>query len=140
MKKQPDKMTAYYYRAAQKQADLNLDNQMHQLLTHAAQSGAATYLLFADIGYSGLSLCRPAMSQLQAQMADGQIGKVIVTDINRISRDTINAFAFFAECIKNDVRLETVDGEDLNIQFVEIQKVYEALCAAYTAKKGGEQA
>lgn len=27
MKKQPDKITAYYYRAANKQTDLNLDNQ-----------------------------------------------------------------------------------------------------------------
>ena len=31
MKKQPDKITAYYYRAANKQTDLNLDNQMHRL-------------------------------------------------------------------------------------------------------------
>ena len=33
MKKQPDKITAYYYRAANKQTDLNLDNQMHRLLS-----------------------------------------------------------------------------------------------------------
>ena len=35
MKKQPDKITAYYYRAANEQTDLNLDNQMHRLLSPA---------------------------------------------------------------------------------------------------------
>ena len=38
MKQQPDKMTAYYYRAAHINENLYLDNQMHQLLAHAAQS------------------------------------------------------------------------------------------------------
>lgn len=38
MKKQPDKITAYYYRAANKQTDLNLDNQMHRLLSHAQET------------------------------------------------------------------------------------------------------
>ena len=39
MKQQPDKMTAYYYRAATINTDLYLDNQMYRLLYHAAQSG-----------------------------------------------------------------------------------------------------
>lgn len=36
MKQQPNKLTAYFDRAANKQTDLNLDNQMHQLLHQAA--------------------------------------------------------------------------------------------------------
>ena len=36
--KQPDKLTAYYFRAALQTDTLYLDNQMHQLLAHAAQS------------------------------------------------------------------------------------------------------
>lgn len=35
MKQQPDKMTAYYYRAAHINADLYLDNQMYRPLHHA---------------------------------------------------------------------------------------------------------
>ena len=42
MKKQPDKITAYYYRAANKQTDLNLDNQMHLLLSHAQENRSDT--------------------------------------------------------------------------------------------------
>ena len=61
MKKQPDKITAYYYRAANKQTDLNLDNQMHRLLSHAQENGTDTYMFFVDNGYSGLIAERPAL-------------------------------------------------------------------------------
>lgn len=37
--KQPGKMTAYYYRAADKQTDLHLDNQMHRLCHTAVKGG-----------------------------------------------------------------------------------------------------
>lgn len=37
--KQPDKMTAYYYRAATKQTNLHLDNQMHRLCCKALKGG-----------------------------------------------------------------------------------------------------
>ena len=60
MKKQPDKITAYYYRAANEQTDLNLDNQMHRLLSHAQENGTDTYMFFVDNGYSGLTAERPA--------------------------------------------------------------------------------
>ena len=49
MKKQPDKITAYYYRAANKQTDLNLDNQMHLLLSHAQENGTDTYMFLSLI-------------------------------------------------------------------------------------------
>ena len=39
MKQQPDKMTAYYYRAAHINTDLYLDNQMYRLLHHAMTNG-----------------------------------------------------------------------------------------------------
>ena len=139
MKQQPDKMTAYYYRAAHKQTDLYLDNQMHQLLAHAAQSGTDTYLLFADNGYSGLNLDRPAMTQMQVAMAQGLIGKIVVKDISRLARDTA-AFLTFAEdadCLL--VELETVNGENLLEVLNETRTLYAVLEAAYAAGKGGER-
>ena len=68
MKKQPDKITAYYYRAANKQTDLNLDNQMHRLLSHAQENRLDTYMFFVDNGYSGLTAERPAFQNLIAAM------------------------------------------------------------------------
>ena len=139
MNKQPDKMTAYYYRAAHKQTDLYLDNQMHQLLAHAAQSGTDTYLLFADNGYSGLNLDRPAMTQMQVAMAQGLIGKIVVKDISRLARDTAAFLTFAEDAERLLVELETVNGENLLEVLNETRTLYAALEAAYAAGKGGER-
>jgi len=139
MNKQPDKMTAYYYRAAHKQTDLYLDNQMHQLLAHAAQSGTDTYLLFADNGYSGLNLDRPAMTQMQMAMAQGLIGKIVVKDISRLARDTAAFLTFAEDADRLLVELETVNGENLLEVLNETRTLYTALEAAYAAGKGGER-
>ena len=139
MNKQPDKMTAYYYRAAHKQTDLYLDNQMHQLLAHAAQSGTDAYLLFADNGYSGLNLDRPAMTQMQMTMAQGLIGKIVVKDISRLARDTAAFLTFAEDAERLLVELETVDGENLLEVLNETRTLYAALEASYAAGKGGER-
>mgnify|MGYP002544848890 FL=1 len=132
-------MTAYYYRAAHKQTDLYLDNQMHQLLAHAAQSGTDTYLLFADNGYSGLNLDRPAMTQMQMAMAQGLIGKIVVKDISRLARDTAAFLTFAEDADRLLVELETVNGENLLEVLNETRTLYTALEAAYAAGKGGER-
>ena len=53
--KQPDKLTAYYFRAALQTDTLYLDNQMQKLLYHANQNGIATFALYVDNGYNGLN-------------------------------------------------------------------------------------
>ena len=53
MKKQPDKITAYYYRAANKQTDLNLDNQMHRLY----RSYLAAVQFLDDMEQRGIAIC-----------------------------------------------------------------------------------
>ena len=77
MKKQPDKITAYYYRAANKQTDLNLDNQMHRLLSHAQENESDTYMFFVDNGYSGLTAERPAFQNLLAAIHENRVQKCI---------------------------------------------------------------
>ena len=57
--KQPDKLTAYYFRAALQTDTLYLDNQMQRLLYHASQNGIAAFALYADNGYNGLNFDRP---------------------------------------------------------------------------------
>ena len=137
--KQPDKLTAYYFRAALQTDTLYLDNQMHQLLAHAAQSGTDAYLLFADNGYSGLNLDRPAMTQMQMAMAQGLIGKIVVKDISRLARDTAAFLTFAEDAERLLVELETVNGENLLEVLNETRTLYAALEAAYAAGKGGER-
>ena len=113
MKQQPDKMTAYYYRAAHIITDLNLDNQMYRLLHHAMTNGVTAYALYVDNGFSGLSLDRLALNEMQMAMAQGRIGKIVVTDISRISRNTVHTLLFSEYAAKYDIGIETVGGEDL---------------------------
>ena len=130
MKQQPDKMTAYYYRAAHINTDLNLDNQMYRLLHHAMTNGVTAYTLYVDNGFNGLSFDRP--------MSQGKIGRIVVTDISRISRNTSDILIFSDEAAKHDIGIETVDGKNLRAMLDGSRKFYEALNGAYAAMKGGD--
>ena len=83
--KQSDKLTAYYFRAAQQIDTLYLDNQMQRLLYHASQNGIAAFALYADNGYNGLNFDRPAFSLMQQDMRNGRLEKIIVASLDRIS-------------------------------------------------------
>ena len=138
MKQQPDKMTAYYYRAAHISTDLNLDNQMYRLLHHAMTNGVTAYTLYVDDGFSGLSLDRPALNEMQMAMAQGRIGKIVVTDISRILRNTVHTLLFSEYAAKYDIGIETVGGEDLRAILDKSRKLYEALNFAWLLMKGGD--
>lgn len=138
MKQQPDKMTAYYYRAAHTNTDLNLDNQMYRLLHHAKENGVAAYILYVDNGFSGLSLDRPALNELRQAMSQGRIEKIIVTDISRILRNDVYTLMFSADAAKHDVGIETVDGEDLRAVLDKHRKFQEVLDLAWLLTKGGD--
>lgn len=137
MKQQPDKITAYYYRAAS-YTELNLDNQMYRLLTHAKESGITAYTLYVDNGYSGLNFNRPAFAEMQLAMSQGRIGKIVIADISRISRNTSDILIFSEEAAKHDIGIETVDGENLRAMLDGSRKFYEALNGVYAAMKGGD--
>ena len=94
MKKQPDKITAYYYRAANKQTDLNLDNQMHRLLSHAQENGTDTFMFFVDNGYSGLTAERPAFQNLLAAIHENRVQKIVVVSLDRLYRSRLAAVQF----------------------------------------------
>ena len=94
MKKQPDKITAYYYRAANKQTDLNLDNQMHRLLSLAQENGTDTYMFFVDNGYSGLTTERPAFQNLLAAIHENRVQKIVVVSLDRLYRSYLAAVQF----------------------------------------------
>lgn len=95
MSKQPEMVTALYYRAARKNdTNLNLDNQMYQLLSYAQQHGINSFALYADTGVSGLTLDRPALASLRAHIRARRVKQVIVASVDRISRNTLDSLQF----------------------------------------------
>ena len=130
--KQPDKLTAYYFRAALQTDTLYLDNQMQKLLYHASQNGIATFALYADNGYSGLNFDRPAFSLMQQDMKNGQLENIVVTSLDRISRNCLDVIAF-ADCAAGlGVSIEAINGDHAALDCS--RHLYAALAA-----KGGER-
>lgn len=87
---QSGKTTALYYRVASKDTDtLYLDNQMHTLLCYANEQGLNSFMLYADIGVSGLTLNRPALNALKLDIEAGRVGKVAILNISRLARNHI---------------------------------------------------
>lgn len=133
MNKQPDKMTALYYRVASKDPNLYLDNQMHRLHSYAAENGIDAYTVYADVGFSGLTFDRPAFQQMRRAIAGGQIKQIIALDMSRITRNAFDALEFTEWTEQQGATLVTVNGDH---RFTHIHRQFLSELAAL---KGGEQ-
>ena len=136
MKKQPDKITACYYRAANKQTDLNLDNQMHRLLSHAQESGTDTYMFFVDNGYSGLTAERPAFQNLLAAIHENRVQKIVVVSLDRLYRSYLAAVQFLDDIEQRGISICSITDGDLPL----FREMYRGIVNAYrsSSEKGGE--
>ena len=136
MKKQPDKITAYYYRAANKQTDLNLDNQMHRLLSHAQENGTDTYMFFVDNGYNGLIAERPAFQNLLAAIHENRVQKIVVVSLDRLYRSYLSAVQFLDDMEQHGISVCSITDGDLSL----CRNLYHGIANAYrnSSEKGGE--
>ena len=136
MKKQPDKITAYYYRAANKQTDLNLDNQMHRLLSHAQKNGTDAYMFFVDNGYNGLTAERPAFQNLLAAIRENRVQKIVVVSLDRLYRSYLSAVQFLDDMEQHGISVCSITDGDLPL----CRNLYHGIANAYrnSSEKGGE--
>ena len=136
MKKQPDKITACYYRAANKQTDLNLDNQMHRLLSHAQENRSDTYMFFVDNGYSGLTAERPAFQNLLAAIHENRVQKIVVVSLDRLYRSRLAAVQFLDDMEQRGISICSITDGDLPL----CRELYRGIVNAYrsSSEKGGE--
>jgi site-specific DNA recombinase len=133
MSKQPDTMTALYYRVANSQQHLHLDNQMHRLHSFAAENGIDAYTVYADVGFSGLNYDRPAFQLMRAAIMAGQIKQVVALDMSRISRNMLDAMEFTKWTEQQGVSFIVLNGDhDLAI-------VNRQFLSELAAQIGGEQ-
>ena len=104
---------------------------MQKLLYHAGQNGIAAFALYADNGFSGLNFDRPALALMQQDMNDGRIGKIVVTSLDRISRNCKDVMTFADYAASMDILMEAINGDHATLDWS--RQVYVALAA-----KGGE--
>ena len=100
--------TALYCRTATKITVLENDGievQKSRLLRFAKENGYTNPVFYLDNGESGVTLDRPALSEMIKQIKAGEIERVIIYDTSRLSRSIIHLHELMALCVKKGVEL-----------------------------------
>ncbi len=140
MNKQPDKMTALYYRVASKDPNLYLGNQMHRLQSYAAENGIDAYTVYTDVGFSGLTFDRPGFQEMLADVKAGKINRVIVKDMSHFGRDYLQV-GMYTDILFPDFGVHFIavnDGVDStrgDNGFTAIRNVFNEMYVRDTSKK-----
>jgi DNA invertase Pin-like site-specific DNA recombinase len=93
-------------------AEAALASQKRALELDAEQQGDEVVATYADAGYSGAILDRPAIEDLLADAGRGRFTVVRATELGRLSRGEAASFYFIkAELARHGVRLEFLDNQ-----------------------------
>jgi len=113
--------TALYCRVATaNQYDTNsIDNQLSRLRSFAETQGFSDFTEYVDNGFSGLTLERPELTRLTADIEACKIGTVVALSTDRIARGFILAREWLKRINAYNVELITMDGssETLMLNF-----------------------
>ncbi|MDA1474756.1 recombinase family protein [Bacillus changyiensis] len=104
-------MIAIYVRVSTEEQAIkgsSIDSQIEACLKKA---GTTDVLKYADEGYSGELLERPALSRLREDARKGLINEVICYDPDRLSRKLMNQLIIDDELRKQKITLTFVNGE-----------------------------
>ncbi len=90
--------TAIYVRVStswQAQAQ-TIEQQLDRLRTHMQEQGEdiVSDTVFRDDGYSGATLNRPGLDRLRDAVRAGAVGRVLVTDPDRLARNYVQLMVF----------------------------------------------
>lgn len=131
---QSNKVTAIYCRTAHRDMDgVAIERQKQELQRFALENGYSNIALYIDDGFSGLSFDRPSFKKIERQIANGEIGTLIVKDISRIGRNSLDVIKWIWEVTEQNVSVVSVNQPGLPAT----ETCTDFLLAA--ALKGGEQ-
>src|SRR4051812_26978428 len=76
-----------------------IDQQLERLRTHLQAQGVAldSTAIFRDDGRSGATLNRPGLDRLRDAVRAGEVGRVLVTDPDRLSRNYVQMMVLLQE-------------------------------------------
>ena len=108
---------ALYCRIASNNPDdgYAISTQRDTLRSFAMQRGYGVHSEYADIGYPGNTLDRPAFTQMDADIKAGKINTVIVSRIDRIARTYELAVKWISDMEALGVKIIAVDGSHEHI-------------------------
>ena len=123
-------VTAVYCRVAHAD-DTALDSQEQLLRRFAEEMGIENCMIYADNGYSGTNLNRPAFSEMNRAIQDRKIRAVIVKDHARIARNTFLVAEWLDNMEKLCVPVIVYTFPDNELQ----AKIRASLAASYNEKR-----
>ena len=133
-------VTALYCRTA-RQSEQGIENQETMLRRYAENNNHGNVVVYADNGYSGVSLDRPGLRQLKADVNAGLVGIVLVKDVNRISRNFIQLAQLLNKLKKKSVTVKSVlDGFDFEERVSEMKAMRKALNKFYSMSRKRKKA
>ncbi len=91
-----------------------IDCQRKQLERYAKLNGLSVAGYYADLGYTGCDMNRPALKNLIQDHNSGLFSTVLVVSIDRLFRSSFSDFPNWSFCIK-EVNRETVKRECLSL-------------------------
>ncbi|MGA1860258.1 recombinase family protein [Azospirillum sp. 11R-A] len=105
--------TAIYVRVStsrQAQAQ-TIEQQLHRLRTHMQEQGEdiVSDTIFRDDGYSGATLNRPGLDRLRDAVRAGAVGRVLVTDPDRLARNYVQLMVLLEELEHHGCQVEFLD-------------------------------
>ena len=102
---------AIYCRVEQKD-DFCMENQIQKMWNYAKQNGYASYEIYADNGFNGLSDERPALMKLSEDIRAGRIQTILVFGASRLFRDWARLVDWHEEMDEYDVSISTIYDKD----------------------------
>jgi DNA invertase Pin-like site-specific DNA recombinase len=110
------KSTALYCRVAAPDQD-TIALQRHSLQRHADEQGYADLTFYEDDGYSGLNPNRPAFTQLEQDVRDGKVARVLAVSLTRLGRNTAEVVRWAVWLRRHGVEIITLkDGITMDSQ------------------------
>ena len=87
-------VAAYVRVSTQRQAQAQtIEQQLERLRAHSHAQGwqLADEHVFRDDGYSGAQLARPGLDRLRDCVAQGAVGRILITSPDRLARNGVSA-------------------------------------------------
>jgi len=115
------KKAAIYCRVANEDADA-IERQEAQLRDYVLKHGYRDIAIYADNGYSGIRINRPAFKRMESDIEDGMIGVVLCMNITRISRDWHDLANWFDRIKQSGVSFISVSDGVTGSSFMDVRK------------------
>lgn len=106
-----EKQIAIYVRTSTDEQDEGLESQLESCRDAVPEAELYRVEVYRDRGISGAKDEREGLNQLQTAIDEGGVEKVVVSELSRISRNTLTLMEFLEDVFENELGLEVVDGE-----------------------------